>query len=70
MCVTDEQVEAYLNNKGVKCIRCDSGDIEAQGLSTDCDGNPYEDVKCNNCHLSWRDEYKLIGATNIEDELE
>ena len=50
--------KSYINTKFNNCPACNSNEISSGGLQAD--GNvAYSDVECNDCDLTWTDEYKL-----------
>jgi hypothetical protein len=51
----------YLENRGLKCPRCLSDDIE--GGSVDIDGpEATQDVSCNVCDATWTDIYTMTDV--------
>jgi len=60
--LTNKQKKSYLKNNYGSCPKCKSNDIE--GSSVEIDGKEtYQEVRCLECDLAWRDIYTL---SNIE----
>lgn len=62
---TEEQIKGYLDNGGVKCPICKSGDISGDEWNADA-GGATQEVSCENCGASWLDCYNLTGAILLE----
>ena len=57
--LSEEQRNAYLNNKGQRCPFCKSTDIEAED-PPEMDGNiACQIVSCTDCGGKWEDQYTL-----------
>lgn len=63
-----EKTKRYLRTGGVRCLICESEDIE--GSSVDINGNgASQRCHCNECDASWHDMYKLDDV-QLEGEYE
>ena len=68
MATTYTSVDKYLEKDSNKCpnINCLSEDIE--GGSVEIDTNiASQEVSCNDCGMTWRDEYQLTNFVVTED---
>lgn len=58
-----EKARQYLENRGVSCPFCGSGDIE--GVSMDFEaGEIAHRISCHDCGEMWTDVYKLAAIAN------
>lgn len=58
--------EEYIKAKGNKCPACGSGSIDGWG-HPDYDGDSMtQDVACNTCGATWKDNYRLVGFSDLE----
>ena len=62
--ITEQQIQTYINQGGVKCPYCSSDDIDVKfnelnyGLLTQI-------VVCHECKKEWQDVYKLQTITDL-----
>lgn len=62
----DKQQANYLVQHGQCCPNCGSRDIEAN-VVLDADGLTAKgQVGCSNCDSTWKDQYRLIGFTDLD----
>jgi transcription elongation factor Elf1 len=55
-------VEEYIAINGVRCPKCRNEHIISSMVDVDA-GVASQGNVCNNCGLSWHDEYKLVNMT-------
>lgn len=58
---TEEQKKRYLEIGGVRCLFCNSRDIEAQPFQAEA-GDVWTKVTCNACGKKWTDVYRLVDV--------
>jgi len=59
-----EDIDKYINHRGLHCPYCNSPEIEGNYVNVDA-GFAWQKIKCLNCDKSWINIYKLV---NIEEE--
>lgn len=60
MRLNDDQKNAYLPSRGIRCPVCGSGKITAGPLHADAD-IAHADVTCEDCGAEWADRCALVG---------
>lgn len=61
-------IDSYVKSGGVRCINPDCLSENIEGYSVEIDASvATQEVSCNECDWSWRDEYTLTNVSNIED---
>jgi len=60
--MTDALFATYVEDGGVCCPHCGSGNISGQGFSTES-GHAYQVIDCADCGEQWTDVYTLTSAT-------
>ena len=58
--LTDEQKQAYLNDRGTKCPSCSSESITGDSVTIE-EGVATQEVTCSCCGFEWTDIYTLTG---------
>lgn len=56
--VTKETVQKYIASGGAFCPFCESGDISADTVRSECEA-AWQDVECNDCGEEWKDVFYL-----------
>jgi transcription elongation factor Elf1 len=56
----------YLEHSSV-CPRCGGCDFEGDSIQVD-NNIAWQSIMCNECGLSWVDEYTLTGISNVYDD--
>jgi hypothetical protein len=65
--LTKEQAKRYFESNGTQCPFCDSDQIAGDEIDID-GGVAGQDVRCNECGRSWRDNYRLSSISTYEGE--
>lgn len=60
-----ENARQYLENRGVSCPFCGSGDIEGGSMDFEV-GEIAQRISCHECGEMWTDVYKLAAVANAE----
>lgn len=61
--VTNEQEEAYVAKKGIRCLNPDCDNEDLNGGPVEINGDTaFQNVTCVECDWSWTDIYKLAGV--------
>ena len=58
---TPYQVSEYVRTRGTHCMHCGSEDLETGKTGFDA-GIAWQEVSCNACGESWKDEYELVST--------
>lgn len=64
---TPEQVRAYVDNGGVRCLFCGHNDIEADSVKHDEFGSWYV-VHCDECKARWIDVHRLAAVATFDED--
>jgi len=62
--LSSEQAENYVQQGGVRCPYCGSGDIEGSRVEIDA-GTAWQEVSCSHCESRWQDVYELVSITPL-----
>jgi transcription elongation factor Elf1 len=63
---TPEQVRAYVDADGGRCLFCGSAEIEAGPVEADAD-SAHGLVSCETCGGQWRDVFVLAAVDQVDD---
>jgi hypothetical protein len=56
--------EQYRKEAGARCPVCGSSEIRGHGFDVDL-GVASQTVSCETCDSAWKDQYDLIGYSNL-----
>jgi DNA-directed RNA polymerase subunit RPC12/RpoP len=65
--LTKDQKTKYLKQRGVRCPHCDSYELQTR-MGDRQDDYIIVQVTCGDCGREWKDEYKLTGVFDVDDE--
>jgi len=59
--------QEYIENNGQQCPFCGSDDIHMQHRPTIGGGRASNPMTCDTCDKNWKDEYELIGYSEVQE---
>ena len=63
MALTDEQKRKYIDQDGVRCPACNSGNMDLVDIEYNVP--VVADVKCNDCGKEFREEYAMVDVREM-----